>query len=706
MAARKPKQSTGSNNNGLTGNNNGIVHHNSPFGGFADPIAINRLQETVANWFSAESSTFRRDPLSQTLDPRRSIADECGYPNTFGIPPTLYRELYMRDPIGRRVVQLMPKECWQTQPSISEDDDPEKSTDFEEAWDELGQSLRAEKCWYQDEEGSPIWEHLRRIDILSGIGHFGVLLIGVDDGKNLDQPIDGVVSLTPQSTDYKANPRSEYDTPGRNAFTYPSTPVVNSAIRDEGWEGGKKKDQIISEENEYIVRNKNPNDDRIQRGSGYASDQFYEQTTPNQNDPGNWGYASTVAPLGTDAQYVGVELSPPQYPINKPSSKQRRILFLRAFDEALVQIVQYEADIRNPRFSLPIMYRITLNDPRDQHSGVGLPLATVRVHWSRVVHIADNLTSSEIFGDPRMRSVLNRLLDLQKMYGGSGEGYWRMASPGLSLETHPQMGGDALINKPQLLNDLEQYFNGLQTQLILRGMAAKTISGTVQDPAGFIESQITAICIDQGCPKRVFMGAERGELASSQDDDNWNDRKRERQLNYITPRIIVPFIDRLILIGVLPEPEGYSVTWPSLDAISAKDKAMIAFQKTQAAALYVSGNLETFITPLDYMTDFLEIEDDRAKAMLKASQEAHEQEETSTIPPQGDAGHPAATTDEKQEAQQQRFEQQQQYKEDNEEDKEEDKEDEKEDNKDDDDEESNKGDDGEGEGDNKEEDEE
>ena len=39
----------------------------------------------------------------------------------------------------------------------------------------------------------------------------------------------------------------------------------------------------------------------------------------------------------------------------------------------------------------------------------------------------------------------------------------------------------------------------------------------------FIEVHLQAICIKIPCPKRVFMGSERGELASAQDDSQWND---------------------------------------------------------------------------------------------------------------------------------------------------------------------------------------
>ena len=260
---------------------------------------------------------------------------------------------------------------------------------------------------------------------------------------------------------------------------------------------------------------------------------------------------------GTDQQYFGVQFGPTELPSKQPSKRKLNLLFLRPFDESLVQIVRYEWNINNPRFGMPVMYRITLNDPREQHSGIGLPMATVFVHWSRVLHVNDvfaNEGSSEIFSPPRCRAVLNRLLDLQKIYGASAEGYWQAAFTGISLETHPQLGGDVTIDNADVRGQLENYVNSLQRYLALTGMSAHTLAPEVSDPSNQIDKHLEAICIQLSIPKRVFMGSERGELASTQDDASWNDRLKARQQGYITPRIIVPFIDRLISVGVLPEP--------------------------------------------------------------------------------------------------------------------------------------------------------
>ena len=54
------------------------------------------------------------------------------------------------------------------------------------------------------------------------------------------------------------------------------------------------------------------------------------------------------------------------------------------------------------------------------------------VHWSRVIHIAENAGGTGVYGLPRLQSVYNRLEDLLKIMAGSGESAWRLLYKGWS----------------------------------------------------------------------------------------------------------------------------------------------------------------------------------------------------------------------------------------------------------------------------------
>lgn len=555
---------------------------------------LDRLEDLVGNVF-----TSRNEILASFLGrDGRNIDEECDYPDVLNAQ--LYRSLFDRSPIAERTAQLMPTECFQVTPDVFEDESSKKPTEFEDGWDELGSRVTntGTKSWHKDEKGSSLWSLILRADELSGIGSFGLILLGIDDGKLLQDPADGVPA---------------------DGYAADVTGVTSSSLPG-----------VTSKHGDIDVSSKQFAGNMPVQG---LSKDIYGGVLPQ---------SPLSSTMGTDAQYFQTTFSPMGPGKAKKKGDKANLLFVRVYDESLIQVVQYEANMYSPRFGQPLMYQITLNDPRTQHTGIGLPLATVRCHWSRVIHLADNLVSSEIFGKPRMMSVVNNLLDLRKMYGGSAEGYWQSSVPGLSIETNPQLGGEVLIDKDGLRDMMGHYRNKLQRYIALMGMTAKSLSPSTLDPTPYINAHIQAICIKLRCPVRVFMGSERGELASSQDDAAWNDRLAHRQNTYVTPKVIAPFIDRLILLGVLPEPEEYHVEWPDLDSNTKSGKAAIFLQRVQAYAAAVAGNLETIFTPHDIMTQLDgSITDEEAQAILDRAKDAHEDEATMTMPPAGEEGHPA-----------------------------------------------------------------
>lgn len=452
---------------------------------------LNASERQAVNDLIYNSMMSRQSLIKQMMDgSARDLDSECHYPKTSDLGADQYRDMYDREGVGTRVVEIYPKECWKVQPSVYEDEDPEVATPFEASWQELNRQLRSNSR-YRSEEGSPAWELLRRADILSGIGRYGIILLGLDDG------------LDP---------------------TLPAT-----------------------------------------------------------------------------------------------QRKGQKLLYARTFDESMAEITARETDPTNPRYGLPNSYLVKMDDPRDV-GGWGSVQGTLVVHWSRIVHLADNLASSEIFGVSRMRPVWNRLLDLRKLYGGSAEMFWKGAFPGMSIETHPQLGGDVEVDVAAIREQMEQYMNGLQRYLSSSGMTVRPMSPTVADPSSHIDRQLDAICIAVACPKRVFMGSERGQLASGQDDETWNSRLEDRQQVYITPRVIVPFVDRLIQLGVLtePGPDGYTVYWPSLTEATESEKAAVAVQRTDAMSKYVGGGVDMLVDPLNYLTRIIGLDEDVAMEILEA----------------------------------------------------------------------------------------
>ena len=61
-------------------------------------------------------------------------------------------------------------------------------------------------------------------------------------------------------------------------------------------------------------------------------------------------------------------------------------------------------------------------------------MRTADVHWTRILHVADNRKTSEIFGMPRLHVVYNNVLEIKKITGSSGEMFYKGAYPGYAIE--------------------------------------------------------------------------------------------------------------------------------------------------------------------------------------------------------------------------------------------------------------------------------
>lgn len=438
--------------------------------------------------FIDNETTLRREAIQRLLNVGKDINYECGYPDS--ISAADYRDLYDREGYGGRVVSIEPAESWRVYPEIYETDDVSNETEFEAAWKKL-----------QNER--QVFAFLERADVMSGIGRYGIVILGVGDGKTLDQPVEGINLLT----------------------------------------GEKQGNQT--------------------------------------------------------------------YPL----------LYLRVLDEdSLQDITKKETDISSPRYGQPLEYTATT----EMATGAGSTSQTQRIHWTRVIHIADNRGTSELYGTPRMQDVYNRLLDLRKILAGSGEMFWKGGFPGYAAEIDPSIASNIISDtdfrtqvKEDLKDTVELWHKSMQRILAVAGVKFKSLQPQVADPKGHVETHLKMIALAKGIPWRIFLGTEEAKLASGQDVRAWNGRIAHRQQRYLTPFVVRPTIDRLIAIGALPEPKEYFIEWPDLAAQTEQEQAEVAAKRTEAFAKYVTGDVAALISPVDYLMLYHGMNEDQAKEILE-----------------------------------------------------------------------------------------
>lgn len=307
--------------------------------------------------------------------------------------------------------------------------------------------------------------------------------------------------------------------------------------------------------------------------------------------------------------------------------KPEGLRYLTPYSEQDAVISKFDTDPQSERFGLPELYQITMlrNVPGARISSSGV---TKVVHWSRVIHVADGLLDSHIWGTPRLERVWNRLDDLEKVVGGGAEAFWLRANQGLQLNIDPNFkfnpaekdGALAKFNE-----ELEKYEHGITRILKTRGVEAKTLGSDVANFANPVQALFDILSAATGIPQRILMGAERGELASSQDQSNFDDAVENRRASYAHPTIVKPFVERLIELGALPKPKEFFTKWPEIKNLTLDQRAtqgikLSTINKQQGEIVIMADEIRTEALGLPPFTEEQkkEIADQQQKAQEQA----------------------------------------------------------------------------------------
>jgi len=305
------------------------------------------------------------------------------------------------------------------------------------------------------------------------------------------------------------------------------------------------------------------------------------------------------------------------------------LLFLAPYGEYTAQIVAFDSRAESPRFGMPERYRLTIGA---DWPGITTGKVNLTTHHSRVVHIAENSLEDTFIGVPRMERIWNRLMDLDKLLGGSAEVYWQNAAQLLAFIADADVEWDP-EEKADMATQLEELQHGMRRHLRLRGVTPENIAAGLQgvDPGPYVDKQLDILAGATGIPKRILIGSERGELASSQDETAWANRIGERREQFATPMILKPLIDKLQRVGILPAVD-FEIRWPDSDTLGEEKRATIGLTKAQALKAYMESLGGEEIVPVaEFRTQMLGLEPEPEGGFPELEEE--EPEETGGVLP-------------------------------------------------------------------------
>ena len=288
--------------------------------------------------------------------------------------------------------------------------------------------------------------------------------------------------------------------------------------------------------------------------------------------------------------------------------KGRTLVYVKPLSEASAKIHTIETDVKNPRYGKPLLYQLSNTDTFTQQGDLvkTAEVKDILVHYTRVVHLVEDILENEVYGTPRLQVVFNRLIDLEKIVGGDAEMFWRGARPGYTgnVKEDYQMTTEALKD---MQDQIDEFEHNLKRVLVNEGVDFTSLAQQIADPSAHVDVQIQMVSAVTGIPKRILVGSERGELSSAQDKQEWISYVSSRREEQNEPMILRPFIDALIELQLITSPADniYTVVWDKLFSLSDKEKVELGRARAFSLKMYGENPVLQKIMPIELFLQYV-----------------------------------------------------------------------------------------------------
>lgn len=233
----------------------------------------------------------------------------------------------------------------------------------------------------------------------------------------------------------------------------------------------------------------------------------------------------------------------------------------------------WDTDEKSETFGQPTMFTFS----ESQVAGSSAQPRSLTIHPDRVViWSADGTVNCQ----SALEAGYNDLIDMEKVKGAGGEGFWKNAKASPYLEIDKDAKLDVMAKsmgiKPEDLvekmNDqVEDFQKGFDKVLMAQGMTVKPMAVTLPaSPEHYFLVPLQSFAASFRCPLKILVGSQSGERASTEDAAEWAKTNMSRRANIVIPGIM-ELIRRLERFGIIPERDWF-LDWADLTEASPAEK--------------------------------------------------------------------------------------------------------------------------------------
>jgi len=236
--------------------------------------------------------------------------------------------------------------------------------------------------------------------------------------------------------------------------------------------------------------------------------------------------------------------------------------------EGQLKVATTESDQKSPRFGEPTMYNFIAGGVGNKDDNA---TAALQIHPSRLIVTAEGADDGSIYGISSLENIFNDLIDLRKISGAGGEGFYQNTRSAPVINTKegykPPKNDKA---KKALEKEIDDFLGKWQKKFVAQGLEFVYPNIKLDSPKEFAENSWNNIAAGSGISTNELRGVQTGVLAGDKDSKATLTKMQSRRENYLS-ELVTDFTDWMVLHRVLPASE-FEVEWDDLLAASDDDK--------------------------------------------------------------------------------------------------------------------------------------
>jgi len=220
-------------------------------------------------------------------------------------------------------------------------------------------------------------------------------------------------------------------------------------------------------------------------------------------------------------------------------------------------------------FGMPTMYHFNSSATGNRNDKAA---GSFDIHPTRLVIASEGADDGGIYGISSLEAPFNSLMDLRKIMGAGGEGFYKNAAQSvvfnLTDATSAQQNAALLDAFNENYDDFAR--NRTNKAMWTPGMEANTMDSSLTDPKEFFFNCMYDVSAATKIPATIIIGQQTGRLASDSDNGQYLIMMKSRQENFLS-ELIESTIEWLIEYGLLPASK-FEIEWDDLLASSDDEK--------------------------------------------------------------------------------------------------------------------------------------